>query len=97
MKKTMRAAVFEGEGVLTVKDVPYPVIKNPHQLILKVEAASICGSDLHGLTVPPGQYMKPGIIYGHEFCGTIVEMGGSNSFNTRVINSCWNLLSFHTL
>lgn len=27
MKKTMRAAVFEGEGVLTVKDVPYPVIK----------------------------------------------------------------------
>ena len=75
MKKTMRAAVFEGEGVLTVKDVPYPVIKNPHQLVIKVEAASICGSDLHGLTVPPGQYMKPGIIYGHEFCGTIVEMG----------------------
>lgn len=75
MKKTMRAAVFEGEGVLTVKDVPYPVIKNPHQLVIKVEAASICGSDLHGLAVPPGQYMKPGIIYGHEFCGTIVEMG----------------------
>ena len=30
---------------------------------------------MHGLAVPPGQYMKPGIIYGHEFCGTIVEMG----------------------
>lgn len=74
-KKTMRAAVFEGEGVLKVKDMPYPVIKNPHQLIIKVEAASICGSDLHGLAVPPGQYMKPGIIYGHEFCGTIVKMG----------------------
>ena len=40
-----------------------------------MDAASICGSDLHGLAVPPGQYMKPGIIYGHEFCGTIVQMG----------------------
>ncbi|MCI9357305.1 MAG: alcohol dehydrogenase catalytic domain-containing protein [Lachnospiraceae bacterium] len=73
--KKMRAAVFEGEGVLKIKDVDYPVIKKPTQLIIKVEAASICGSDLHGLAVPPGQYMKPGIIYGHEFCGTIVEMG----------------------
>ena len=75
MGKTMRAAIFEGEGVLTVKNVPYPEIKNSHQLILKVEAASICGSDLHGLAIPPGQYMKPGIIYGHEFCGTVVKMG----------------------
>lgn len=71
----MKAAIFEGEGVLRVKDIPMPEIKRPTDVILKVEAASICGSDIHGLAVPPGQYMKPGIIYGHEFCGTIVEMG----------------------
>lgn len=71
----MKAAIFEGEGVLTVKDIPKPQIRRPDEVIIKVEAASICGSDIHGLAVPPGQYMKPGIIYGHEFCGTIAEMG----------------------
>lgn len=75
MNQTMRAAIFEGNGVLTVKDIPIPAIQRDTQLLLKVDAASICGSDLHGLAVPPGQYMKPGIIYGHEFCGTIVKMG----------------------
>ena len=44
-------------------------------MIIKVEAASICGSDIHGLAVPPGQYMKPGIIYGHEFSGVVAEVG----------------------
>jgi threonine dehydrogenase-like Zn-dependent dehydrogenase len=75
MQSTMKAAIFEGEGVLTVKEVPVPKITKPTQILMKVEAASICGSDLHGLAVPPGQYMKPGIIYGHEFCGTIEELG----------------------
>lgn len=71
----MKAAIFEGEGVLTVKDIPMPEIRRPDDVIIKVEAASICGSDIHGLAVPPGQYMKPGIIYGHEFCGTVEQMG----------------------
>ncbi len=71
----MKAAIFEREGVLRVKDVPMPEVRRPDDVVIKVEAASICGSDIHGLAVPPGQYMKPGIIYGHEFCGTIVEKG----------------------
>lgn len=71
----MKAAIFEGEGILTVKDVPMPVIKRPDDVIIKVDAASICGSDIHGLATPPGQYVKPGIIYGHEFCGTVVATG----------------------
>ena len=71
----MKAAIFEGPGTLTVKEVPKPVIKRGNEIIIKVQAASVCGSDIHGLAVPPGQYMKPGIIYGHEFCGTIEEMG----------------------
>ena len=75
MSNLMRAAIFEGNGVLTVKSVPIPTIERDTQLLLKVEAASICGSDLHGLAVPPGQYMKPGIIYGHEFCGLVVQTG----------------------
>ena len=71
----MKAAIFEGPGRLTVKEVPMPEIRKPADVIIRVDAASICGSDIHGLAIPPGQYMKPGIIYGHEFCGTITEMG----------------------
>ncbi len=55
MSSFMRAAIFEGNGILSVKDVPIPMLQKPDQLLLKVEAASICGSDLHGLSVPPGQ------------------------------------------
>ena len=79
MSSFMRAAIFEGNGVLSVKDVPIPQLQKPDQVLLKVEAASICGSDLHGLSVPPGQYMKPGIIYGHEFCGIVAEKGSAVS------------------
>ncbi len=75
MAETMRAAVFEGNGVLTVKDVPVPRITRPTDVLLRVDAASICGSDLHGLTVPPGVDITPNIIYGHEFCGTVVAIG----------------------
>lgn len=77
MDTTMRAAVFEGNGVLKVKSVPIPQVRRDTDVLLRVDAASICGSDLHGLAVPPGQYMKPGIIYGHEFCGTVVQAGSA--------------------
>ena len=61
----MKAAIFEGPGTLTVKDIPKPEITKPTDVIIRVDAASICGSDIHGLAIPPGQYMKPGIIYVH--------------------------------
>ena len=44
----MKAAIFEGEGILRVKEVPKPELRRPTDVIIKVEAASICGSDIHG-------------------------------------------------
>jgi hypothetical protein len=47
------AVVFQGPGKVTVQDVGYPEMKNPHGetidhgVILKVVATAICGSDLH--------------------------------------------------
>ncbi|MCH1982741.1 alcohol dehydrogenase catalytic domain-containing protein [Ruminococcus sp. OA3] len=73
--KTMRAAVFKGNGILSVEDIPVPVIKYPTQVLVKIKAASICGSDLHGLMVPPAQYLPVGIVMGHEFFGEIIECG----------------------
>ena len=64
---TMLAAVFEGNGILNVKEVPKPQITHPDEVLIRVGAASICGSDLHVLHVPPGQHAEPGVILGHEF------------------------------
>lgn len=72
---TMQAAVFKGNGVLEVEQVDIPKITAPGQVLLKVRAASICGSDIHALHVPPGQVISTGVIMGHEFFGTIVEVG----------------------
>lgn len=74
--QTMRAAVFEGEGRLILKDVPVPVLSRPDQVLLSVEAVSICGTDVHMTRVPPGYPATPGTILGHEFVGVVVEKGG---------------------
>lgn len=84
----MKAAVFYGDGKLFVEEREIPEITTPDEVLVKVTAASICGSDLHVLNVPPGQYAKPNTILGHEFCGEIIKTGEKvNSFKTgdRVI------------
>ena len=48
----MLAAVFKGNGVMALEERNVPVIKEPDQVILKVIACGICGSDLHALHVP---------------------------------------------
>lgn len=75
MKDMMKAAVFEREGVLTVKQVPVPVIRKPDDLIVEVELCSICGTDVHIMSVPPGYEATPGTILGHELVGRVVETG----------------------
>jgi 2-desacetyl-2-hydroxyethyl bacteriochlorophyllide A dehydrogenase len=75
MKDTMRAAVFEEVGVLKIKEVPVPKIERPDQLIVEVELCSICGTDVHIMSVPPGYIAKPGVILGHELVGRVVEAG----------------------
>ena len=75
MKDRMRAAVFEGEGVLKIKEVDVPKIKRGDEIIVKIELCSICGTDVRIMAVPPGYVAKPNTILGHELCGTVVEVG----------------------
>ncbi|SDO74533.1 2-desacetyl-2-hydroxyethyl bacteriochlorophyllide A dehydrogenase [Lutimaribacter pacificus] len=67
----MKAAVFKGPGEpLEVRDVPAPIL-GANEVILKVEACGICGSDLHA--TEQGPFLQaPGTILGHEFAGTVV-------------------------
>ncbi|MEW5947099.1 MAG: alcohol dehydrogenase catalytic domain-containing protein [bacterium] len=76
MKEGMKAAVFEGEGKLVVKETAVPRVTKREEVLLRVEAASICGTDVHILSVPPGHPATPGAILGHEYVGEVVEAGG---------------------
>jgi len=71
----MNAIVFSGIGETTYTQVPKPKIQNPNDVLLKIEAASICGTDVHILSTPPSYPAKQGIVQGHEFVGRVVEVG----------------------
>jgi 2-desacetyl-2-hydroxyethyl bacteriochlorophyllide A dehydrogenase len=73
----MQAAVFKGNGVVEVTDVPEPSIDRGDDVIIDVEACGICGSDLQILNVPPGHPATPGVVLGHEFIGRIRAVGAN--------------------
>jgi (R,R)-butanediol dehydrogenase/meso-butanediol dehydrogenase/diacetyl reductase len=67
----MKAAVLEGPKKLVIKDVPMPTI-DKSEVLIKVHACGICGSDLPVFKLGPFRERQ---ILGHEFTGTIVELG----------------------
>ena len=70
----MRAVLFEDIGSIRVGDYPDPTIVDPGDVVVRVDTAAICGSDLHLLHGRiPG--MRPDSPIGHEFVGTITEAG----------------------
>lgn len=71
--QTMRAAVFQGVGKIGVEDRPRPQIQDDGDVILKVSAAALCGSDLHWYR--GHQNIPTGFIPGHEFVGSVHEIG----------------------
>lgn len=69
----MKAVVIEKPGTITVQDVPQPEA-GPGEVLIKVGACGICGTDLHIADgeFPPTPYP---IIPGHEFAGDVVAVG----------------------
>ncbi len=61
---------------LTICDLPVPK-PGPDDVLVYVEAASICGTDLHiwNWDSWSQRRIKPPLTLGHEFCGTIVAVG----------------------
>ena len=75
----MKAAVWKAPGTpLVIEDVPDPA-PGPGDLVLKVRACGICGTDLHWSESPDGnagwRALEPGAVMGHEFAGEVVEVG----------------------
>jgi threonine dehydrogenase-like Zn-dependent dehydrogenase len=70
----MRALVFEGVGGVAVANVADPLLAAPTDAIVRVDAAGLCGSDLH---VYRGRErgLDAGTVMGHELIGTVVAAG----------------------
>jgi len=72
----MKAICWHGHGDVRVDTVPDPSIEAPTDVIIKITATAICGSDLHLLDgyMPT---MKSGDILGHEPMGIVVDVGSA--------------------
>ncbi|MER5487613.1 zinc-dependent alcohol dehydrogenase family protein [Streptomyces sp. NPDC002812] len=86
----MRALVFQGPGRTAWQEVPDPSIEHPADVIVRVDAVTICGTDLH---IVKGDLPEvvPGRVLGHEAVGMVVESGGdvrSVRPGDRVLVSC---------
>src|ERR671937_115408 len=94
---TMQALTFYGPRDVRVEEVPRPEIEEPGDVLLRVDRAAICGTDLHPYH---GRLeIEEGFVLGHEYMGTIEAKGdGVTEFEEgeRVVGSffvacgkCW--------
>ncbi|MEV7182311.1 zinc-dependent alcohol dehydrogenase family protein [Kitasatospora sp. NPDC093679] len=86
----MKALTYHGPGRRLWDEVPDPTLADPEDAIVRVDAVTICGTDLHILKgdVPE---VTEGRILGHEAVGTVVETGPgvrTVAAGDRVLVSC---------
>ena len=68
----MKSVVFKQKGEpLSIEERPLPQ-PGPHQLLVRVRAVGICGSDLHASAA---DWTPTGIVMGHEFAGEVAAVG----------------------
>ena len=86
----MRAIVYHGPGKKSWEEVPKPTLAEDTDAIVRVDAVTICGTDLHILKgdVPA---VTDGRILGHEAVGTVEQVGSGVTTiapGVRVLVSC---------
>jgi len=81
----LKAAIWHAKRDIRIEDVPAPARPGPDEALVEVALCGICGTDLHEYTDGPqflphegGGAAAPAIL-GHEFCGTVVEVGAEVS------------------
>jgi (R,R)-butanediol dehydrogenase/meso-butanediol dehydrogenase/diacetyl reductase/L-iditol 2-dehydrogenase len=72
----MKALVMTEYMKLELKEVPKPALEKQNQVLVRIMAASICGSDIHGFDGSTGR-REPPIIMGHEASGIIESVGAT--------------------
>lgn len=72
----MKAAIYFGPENIRCTDIPDPVLKADHEMLVRVVATSICGSDLHLFRGALDGIMEKGKSQtGHELIGEVVQVG----------------------
>ena len=86
----MKGLVYGGPGARSWTEIPDAQIQEPRDVVIQVDAVTICGTDLHilGGDVPE---VAAGRVLGHEAVGTVMETGSGVSGlakGDRVLASC---------
>src|SRR3954451_10770215 len=86
----MKGLVYGGPGARSWEEIPDAHVQDPRDAIIRVDAVTICGTDLHilGGDVPT---VAEGRILGHEAVGTVLATGaavGTVRPGDRVLASC---------
>lgn len=71
----MKAVVFLGEGKIEIRDYPDPQ-PGPDEVVIRMKASGMCGSDLHHLHEPRRSEDRI-VIEGHEPCGVVEAVGSA--------------------
>jgi len=71
----VKALVLKEYNAFSYEDVPVPEI-GPDEVLIRVKACGICGSDVHGMDGSTGRRIPP-IVMGHEAAGVIAEAGAA--------------------
>src|SRR5580698_4229248 len=69
----MKSLLLSEYNHLAIVDMPVP-IPGPDEILVRVEACGICGSDVHGYDGSSGRRIPP-IVMGHEAAGTVAAIG----------------------
>ena len=69
----MKAIVWNGPEEMAIEEVPEPTVE-PGTVIVRPEAVGICGSEIEGYLGKMGNRTPP-LVMGHEFAGTVTEVG----------------------
>ncbi len=80
----MKAMMLTGIRKILMRDVPKPVLRMPTDVLLKLEAVGVCGSDIHYYTEGRigSQVVKYPFVVGHE-CSAVVEQVGRKVTRVR--------------
>ena len=70
----MKAMVLKEYKYLEIEDIPIPHIEAADELLVRVKATAICGSDIHGFDGSTGR-RKPPLVMGHEASGVVESVG----------------------
>lgn len=71
----MKALVLKEYRKFAIEDFPVPTLQ-PNEVLVRVRACGICGSDVHGMDGSSGRRIPP-IVMGHEAAGVIAEIGSA--------------------